>query len=163
MDLNRAVEGAFSLVIAQARMTHVQVDKELAADLPHIQGNLNQIQQIIINLANNALDAIGDSAGQIIVKTEILKDGPLAWVCLSVTDTGPGIPPQVLPRIFEPFFTTKPVGKGTGLGLSLVHEIIKKHSGTTDVESRPGRTVFRIKFPAHQAQAPRAVEPVVSQ
>ncbi|OGR88985.1 MAG: hypothetical protein A2992_07110 [Elusimicrobia bacterium RIFCSPLOWO2_01_FULL_59_12] len=154
LDVNRAVEGALSLVIAQARLTHVDVRKELAPDLPRILGNLNQIQQIIVNLANNALDAMGDAEGLLTFKTENLKEGPLSWVCLKVLDTGPGIPGEIQSRIFDPFFTTKPVGKGTGLGLSLVHEIIKKHSGTIDVESRPGRTEFCAKFPVRAAGLP---------
>ena len=147
VDINRAVDGAFSLVIAQARMTHVQVRKELAADLPRVFGNLNQIQQVVINLASNAMDAIGERTGELVVKTQTFEEGPLSWVCLKVIDNGPGMPADVLPRIFDPFFTTKAIGKGTGLGLSLVHEIIKKHSGTIDVNSRPGRTEFRICFP----------------
>ena len=158
VDINRAVDGAFSLVIAQARMTHVTVVKDLAPQLPRISGNLNQIQQIVINLASNALDAMAESSGEIIIKTEIVNEGPLAWVCLKVIDSGPGIPTHILPRIFEPFFTTKPVGKGTGLGLSLVHEIIQKHSGTLDVQSRPGRTEFNIKFPAQSAMASSPVK-----
>jgi PAS domain S-box-containing protein len=146
LDINRAVESALSLVTAQARMSRVDVRMMLAPDLPRILGNINQIQQIIINLANNALDAMGDK-GQIVLQTESASEGPLSWVCLRVRDSGPGISKEILSRIFEPFFTTKAVGKGTGLGLSLVHEIIKKHSGTIDVKSQPGHTEFCIKFP----------------
>jgi PAS domain S-box-containing protein len=156
VDLNRAVEGALSLVNAQARMARVEVRRELAADLPRVSGNLNQIQQVIINLANNALDAM-EQTGVLLVKTEPLRDGPLSWVCLKVIDNGPGIPPDIQRRIFDPFFTTKPVGKGTGLGLSLVHEIIKKHSATIDVQRRPGNTEFCIKFPVRAASTPVTV------
>lgn len=148
IDINRAVEGAFSLVMAQARMTHATVRKELTADLPRIMGNLNQIQQVVINLANNAMDAIGKEKGEIVVRTDVVKEGSQAWVRMRVTDNGPGIPSDILPRIFEPFFTTKPVGKGTGLGLSLVHEIVQKHAGMLDIQSRPGATEFSIRFPA---------------
>jgi PAS domain S-box-containing protein len=150
LDINRAVEGALSLVNAQARMTHVKVCKELAPDLPRILGNLSQIQQVIINLANNALDAMGES-GELTVRTEGLKEENLSWVRLIVADTGPGIPAEIQSRVFDPFFTTKPAGKGTGLGLSLVHEIVKKHSGAIDVQSRPGHTEFYIKFPVRAA------------
>ena len=146
MDLNRAVEGALSLITAQARLRKVQVVQELAPDLPQVLGNLNQVQQVVVNLANNAMDAMNES-GTITVKTERAAGRERSWVLLRVIDTGSGIPPEILPRIFEPFFTTKPIGKGTGLGLGLVHEIVEKHAGTIEVESRPGRTEFRVKFP----------------
>jgi PAS domain S-box-containing protein len=151
MDLNHAIEGALSLISAQARVERIEVRRELAHDLPRLLGNTNQIQQVIVNLANNALDAMADQ-GTLIVRTELLQDGPLSWICLKVADTGPGISSEVLPRIFEPFFTTKPVGQGTGLGLSLVHEIVKKHSGTIDVKSHAGFTEFCAKFPVRQTQ-----------
>jgi len=151
MELNRVVEGALTLVMAQARVTGVEVLRELSSDLPRILGNSNQIQQIIINLANNALDAMAGK-GVLVLSTERLQQGPLSWVLLRVIDNGPGIPPEIQNRIFDPFFTTKPVGQGTGLGLSLIHEIVKKHSGVIDVKSRPGSTEFCIRFPVRQAQ-----------
>ena len=152
LDINRAVEGALSLITAQARMTHIEVKKELASDLPRILGNQNQVQQVIINLSNNAMDAMTNS-GVLTLRTEHFREGALSWVCLKIIDTGPGIPAEIRSRIFDPFFTTKPVGKGTGLGLSLVHEIIQKHSGSIDVDSRPGRTEFMIKFPVRSVGA----------
>jgi PAS domain S-box-containing protein len=147
VDLNKAVEGALSLILAQARLGGIQVVRELAPKLPFIRGSLNQLQQIIINLANNALDAMG-AEGQVTVRTASLTESGRSWVVLSVIDTGSGIPPEILPRIFEPFFTTKPVGKGTGLGLGLVHEIVQKHAGKIQVASRPGHTEFTLRFPA---------------
>jgi PAS domain S-box-containing protein len=155
IELNRAVEGALSLVSAQARVARIDVKKELASGLPRILGNLNQIQQVIINLSNNALDAM-TSAGVLTLKTDYLREGGLSWVRLTVMDTGLGIPPEIRSRIFDPFFTTKPVGKGTGLGLSLVHEIIQRHSGTIEVESQPGRTEFLVKFPVRSVKVPLA-------
>jgi PAS domain S-box-containing protein len=142
MDLNEAVLGALSLVSAQVRLGKIKLVSDFAPDLPQIMGNINQIQQVVINLANNALDAMED-AGTLTLRTTLDQDR----VCLSVADTGSGIPPDVLPRIFEPFFTTKPIGKGTGLGLGLVHEIVDKHSGTIEVTSVKGNTEFRLKFP----------------
>lgn len=157
LDLNKTIEGALSLVMARARTAQVEVRRDLAPDLPRVLGNPNQIQQVIVNLANNAFDAMG-AKGVLTVKTETLKEDPLTWICLRVTDNGSGIAPEVLSRVFEPFFTTKPVGKGTGLGLSLIHEMVKKHSGTIDVKSRPGNTEFCIKFPVRLAlgSVPRA-------
>jgi signal transduction histidine kinase len=146
MDLNHAIDVSLSLVNAQARVCHIEVRRALAPNLPHLLGNMNQIQQVIVNLATNAFDAMGEQ-GVLTVQTELLQEGALSWIVLKVIDTGEGIPTEILPRVFDPFFTTKPVGKGTGLGLSLIHEIIKRHSGTIDVVSRPGRTEFCIRLP----------------
>lgn len=147
IDLNKAIEGALSLVQAQARMGKAELVKELRTDIPMILANNNQIQQVIINLASNALDAM-PNGGTLTVKTELTEDFPVSWVCLTIADTGEGIPADLVSKIFEPFFTTKPVGQGTGLGLSLVHEIVARHSGTIEVQSRPGSTKFCVKFPA---------------
>lgn len=154
MDLNRAIEGALSLVTANTRMGRIEVKKELGGGLPRILGNPNQIQQVIINLANNALDAMPEG-GTLTVRTELLQDGPRSWIGLKVADTGIGIPKELLPRIFESFFTTKPVGQGTGLGLSLAYEIVQKHSGLIEVQSRPGCTEFCVKFPVSQLNGDR--------
>jgi PAS domain S-box-containing protein len=150
VELNKAVGAALTLVSAQARIGRVAVEQRLADGLPRILGNANQIQQVVINLATNAMDAIGQE-GKIEIRTELERDGALSWVCLKVIDSGAGIPPEIAQRIFEPFFTTKPVGKGTGLGLSLIHEIMKKHSGTIDVASVPGRTEFCARFPVRES------------
>jgi PAS domain S-box-containing protein len=151
LDLNQTVEGALSLVQAHARIIRCEVKKDFAASLPHILGNKTQVQQIVINLAKNSLDAMPDG-GAVTVSTYFLSDSPQSWVCLKVADQGSGIPADVLPQIYDPFFTTKPVGQGTGLGLSLVYEIIKKHSGLITVQSQPGCTEFCVKFPAHNMQ-----------
>ncbi len=153
-DLNKIVTAAISLVNAQARMGQINVVSKLSDNLPHFLGNPNQVQQIIINLSTNAMDAM-PSAGTLTVKTELRDEGPLSWVCLLVQDNGTGIPSDLVSKIFEPFFTTKPVGKGTGLGLSLVHEIVKKHSGTVDVRSEPGFTEFCVKFPVRFTDRPK--------
>ena len=147
MDLNATIEQAMSLVRAQVKMGQVELKVALSSGLPQILGNKNQLQQVVMNLAKNALDAM-PNGGALTIKTELIKSAPQSWVCLEVSDTGTGIPAPLQARLFEPFFTTKPVGQGTGLGLSLVAEIVKKHSGEIDVESAPGRTVFRAKFPA---------------
>jgi signal transduction histidine kinase len=147
MDLNQTITQALSLVQTQVKIGQVELKVELADGMPMILGNKNQVQQVILNLAKNALDAM-PAGGTLEIKTELIESAPQSWVCLEVSDTGTGIPAPLLARIFEPFFTTKPVGQGTGLGLSLVSEIVKKHSGEIDVESAPGRSVFRVKFPA---------------
>jgi len=146
MDLNEAVKGALSLIQAQAKFRQVEVRSELTPHLLSILGSKNQIQQVVVNLANNGLGAMA-AGGILTIRTELIKISPPYWACLKISDTGTGIPPEILGKIFDPFFTTKPVGKGTGLGLSLVNEIVQKHSGTIDVQSNPGCTEFCIKFP----------------
>ena len=123
----------------------------LANGLPLILANKNQIEQVIMNLAKNAVDAM-PNGGTLILSSELLEQTPHSWVCLKFIDDGTGIPPVVIPKIFDPFFTTKPPGQGTGLGLSLVSEIVQNHSGEISVESKPGRTVFMVKFPARTGQ-----------
>jgi PAS domain S-box-containing protein len=156
LAVNPAVEQALALLLPQARMAGVAVKAELAEGLPPVLGNKNQLEQVVLNLAKNAIDAM-PGGGTLTLSTELCGAAPHSWVCLRFVDDGGGIPADVLPRIFDPFFTTKPVGQGTGLGLSLVNEIVQKHSGELSVESRPGRTAFTVKLPARTgAEATRA-------
>jgi len=125
----------------------------------HVRGDATQLKQVLMNLCLNARDAM-PQGGSITIRLENrrldeaaaaalreVRAGP--YVVLTVTDTGTGMPPDVLAKIFDPFFTTKPVGKGTGLGLAAVRGIVKGHNGTIAVESEPGRgTSFRLYLPA---------------
>jgi signal transduction histidine kinase len=117
--------------------------------LPEIECLPGQINQVVMNLLVNAAHAIGPERGVITVRTGTSSGG----VWFSVTDTGSGIAKENLKRIFDPFFTTKPVGKGTGLGLSLSYGIIKKHSGSIDVQSTLGAgTTFTVELPLRQSR-----------
>jgi two-component system NtrC family sensor kinase len=110
-------------------------------------GNFTQLQQVVINLLSNALDAI-PAGGTIAVSTQSSGEFP-STVALEVTDTGTGIPAEHLSKVFDPFFTTKPPGKGTGLGLSVCLGIVQDHHGTITVDSRPGRgSTFIVILPA---------------
>ena len=127
---------------------------EYAPALPLIQADTGMIEQILLNLAVNARDAM-NNGGKLTIrtftekrpgKTDRLEE--LA-VCLQFSDNGSGIAPEILPHIFEPFFTTKEVGKGTGLGLATVYGIVQQHNGTINVQSEPGKgTTFTIAFPS---------------
>ena len=90
----------------------------------------------------DALDAL-PPGGEIIIRTRLEDD----FVRVFILDTGPGIPPEVLPRILEPFFTTKPAGEGTGLGLDIALRIVEQHGGQLEVQSEPGRTEFAVWLP----------------
>ena len=138
------IEGAMNLVETQARVKSIVVRRDFSSDVPLIQADRTQIQQVIINLCTNAFDAM-PSGGTLTVQVR----GQKTHVEIRVTDTGTGIPADIQGRIFEPFFTTKEVGKGTGLGLSLVYEIVKNHQGTIDLETEAGKgTTFIVRLPA---------------
>ncbi len=142
----------------------VRLSVELDNNIPLIQGDINQIEQIIMNIVVNARDAMPGKEGSIVIKTayrEIAKGTPGTpsfippgpYVLLSVTDTGEGIPDHLKSAIFEPFFTTKPRGKGTGLGLSMVYGAVKKHKGYIDLQSTVGKgSVFTVYLPVMDAE-----------
>jgi signal transduction histidine kinase len=120
----------------------VEVRREFDDDTT-IEAMHDQLNQVWTNLVHNSLQAMG-YAGEIEVAARRERDG----VEVRVADSGPGIPPDVLPRVFEPFYTTKDAGEGTGLGLSICRDIIQQHGGTIEVDSRPGRTCFTVWLPS---------------
>jgi len=142
----------------------IKIEKELNAETPAVLADPTQIYQVTMNLATNALHAMEDEPGRLLVRldpvrpTEPLLQAhpglkPMLYARLTIADTGHGMDAKTLDRIFEPFFTTKPVGKGTGLGLAVVHGIVASHNGIITVESQIGQgTTFTLYFPA-QAQA----------
>ena len=122
-----------------------QVIKQFGV-LPHVQFNVSQINQVVMNLLINAAQSI-ENSGMITLRTN--QDG--AWVWFEVEDTGCGMTAEIQQRIFEPFYTTKPVGQGTGMGLALSYGIVQKHNGRIDVFSRVGHgTRIRVWLPVHQ-------------
>ncbi len=137
---------------------HIELQLKFAQEPLFIRADPSMMDQILLNLAVNARDAM-PKGGQIIIETSAAEFDevtaaqypqarPGSFVCLSVSDTGNGIPPEILPRIFEPFFTTKEVGKGTGLGLATVFGIVEQHQGWITVYSEVGRgTAFRVYLP----------------
>jgi signal transduction histidine kinase len=143
LAVNEIVERSLELCHYQILKGGVQLRRELAAALPHIQGVANQLETALINLVVNAVHAM-EGGGTLQVTTSA-RDG---HVEIAVADSGPGIPLEIQPTIFEPFFTTKPEGKGTGLGLSTVLMIVERHKGRIEFTSAPGAgTTFRITIP----------------
>jgi two-component system NtrC family sensor kinase len=144
LDLNQAVEEIAELSEQRARYASVRIVADLASDLPEVRVSASELQQVLLNLINNAIDAMDSQGGRLTLRTRKLgKD-----VQLEVADTGRGIPPANLQRIFDPFFTTKPVGKGTGLGLSICYGAVKKMGGDISVSSKVGEgAVFRVRLP----------------
>jgi signal transduction histidine kinase len=154
-DLNAVIERTLELKAYHFRVNQIRVEKDFQADLPRALMDPHQMQQVIINLLNNAEQAMaGDGKGGTIRLTTRAADGRIE---LRVADDGPGIPEAIREKIFEPFFTTKKEGQGTGLGLSLCYGIVQGHGGTIRVESRSGEgAAFRIDLPIVSAGAPRA-------
>lgn len=147
IEINSAIEETLSLVKAQLRVKNIEFVSQFQKDLPRIKVNKNQLQQVIINLCNNAVDSM-PNGGKITISTNSINENDKNFVMIKVSDTGKGISKDDISKIFEPFFTTKEVGKGTGLGLSLCYEIIQRHKGTIAAESEISKgTTFTIKLP----------------
>jgi len=150
IDLRDLSERTFEFVAAQIRQADVKVSIETTDDLPEIRGYPDQIQQVILNLVTNAVQAMEEVERERTLSVRI-SDGRLAGrraVVLRIRDSGPGIPVEKLARVFDPFFTTKPVGKGTGLGLSICYRIMNEHEGHLDATNvRGGGAEFRMYLP----------------
>jgi signal transduction histidine kinase len=146
-DVNRLIRATLSLVDHKLKLATIALHTELAPDLPPVDCDGSQIQQVVLNLVLNAAEAVqSKGAGSITVRSGLSPGGRNVW--FSVEDTGEGIPDAILPRIFDPFFTTKPEGKGVGLGLSVSYGIIHAHNGEIDVASHPGvGSVFAVTLP----------------
>ena len=147
VQINDIVTEIVSLTAHMARYNSVIIETKLHEGIPYIRISPSELQQVILNLINNAIDAMEKTGGTIIVETKISAIEKNHLV-ISIEDNGPGIPKDNLGRIFDPFFTTKAVGKGTGLGLSICYGIILKMGGKIDVQSQVGvGTKFRIWIP----------------
>ncbi len=147
----------------------VIVDFEPSPQAPRANVDVGMLEQVLMNLAVNARDAmprggrLGISVGLKARGSRPPLDAPVPagdFACIAVSDTGSGIPASILPRIFEPFFTTKEEGRGTGLGLATAKDIIRRHDGWIDVESREGAgSVFRVYLPVTRSEVAQAAEP----
>jgi len=139
------INKSLNLLINQAMFHDITVNKEIKPNLPHIEGDMGQLQQVLNNLFINAADAM-EGKGALDIKAEYNPRDSLFTIMVS--DTGPGIPKELRNDVFDIFFTTKPVGKGTGLGLNISQNIIKLHGGDLTFECPPeGGTTFFIKLP----------------
>jgi len=147
-DLNHALSQTLFLLENQALFHNIEIVKSLEPDLPKVPSDIQQLNHVFMNIILNAAEAM-EGTGQLRVETLPSDNG--SSVLIRLSDTGPGIPTEVLPHIFEPFFTTKEEGKGTGLGLSLVYGIIENHNGRIWAESEQGKgTTFTIELPMGQ-------------
>ncbi|RIK47348.1 MAG: hypothetical protein DCC58_00100 [Chloroflexi bacterium] len=152
VDIHEGLDIVLSLM--RHKLRGVTVLREYASGLPRVTANATELNQVWTNLIDNALDAMeagalsagtGQTKRVLTLRTAFDADGEA--ILVDVIDSGPGIPPEVCKRIYEPFFTTKPPGQGVGLGLSITYSIIRRHGGTIQVESQPGRTAFTVTIP----------------
>jgi signal transduction histidine kinase len=157
LDLSVVTADGVRLVAHQVQSKRVALETDLPEGLPPILGNANQLQQVLLNLIMNGVQAL-EGCPVRTIRVRVRQDGDA--VVLSVQDTGAGIPLDLQPRLFMPFFTTKPKGKGTGLGLSVSQRIVNRHRGELRFESTPGMgSVFSARFPTAAAVEARKQPP----
>jgi two-component system NtrC family sensor kinase len=146
VNVSEVVESAARLLLHQKRGAAIRIEVEATGKLPFVSGDEGQLQQAVIILAENAIDAMPEG-GTLVLRTR--RGEETGEVVIEVRDTGQGISPEIRERIFDPFFTTKEVGRGTGLGLAVCYGIVTEHGGRIGVDSTVGRgTVFLISLPA---------------
>lgn len=146
LQINEILQEVLGFLDNSMLHNRIKVDLQLQEDLPTVESDHLQLQQIFLNIINNAIDAIGRD-GTVTILTHLVA----GEVRIVIQDNGPGIPEDILPHIFEPFFTTKETGKGTGLGLSITYGLIKKLGGDITVRSTTGQgTAFTITIPTNK-------------
>ena len=163
MDFNGIIHMGTKL-LSRIIGEHIEMTVILTDKNPTVMADINQMEQVLLNLATNARDAMPDG-GKLTILTEIIQMNEEfkkehgygvsgKYVLLSVSDTGTGMEEEIKGKIYEPFFTTKELGKGSGLGLAVTYGIVKQHSGFIDAETAPGKgTTFKVYIPAVEAKA----------
>jgi signal transduction histidine kinase len=139
VDVAQGLANTLVVLRAKAKSKSSSLTLDVASDLPPVCGFAGELNQVWFNLIGNALDAAGEGG-----RVEVTARPECGGVVVRVIDNGPGIPEGIQDRIFDPFFTTKPVGEGSGLGLDIVRRLIQRHNGQIELDSRPGRTEFRV-------------------
>ena len=147
IDIGQGLSDTIAVLGAKARKKSVGVTLDVPPGLPQVQGFGGELNQVWLNLMDNAIDAAPVSGHVAITVTPESR-----FVIVRVIDDGPGIPEDIRDKIFEPFFTTKPVGVGTGLGLEIAWRLVQRHKGEISLVSRPGRTEFSVSLPVDERQ-----------
>jgi two-component system, NtrC family, sensor kinase len=159
LQLNALIEEMVRLSAQRAKFGNVAIETDFKVDLPLIEASEIELQQVFLNLINNALDAMEKGGGKLKITTHLESEEKFHGVVVDIADSGPGIPKVNLSKIFDPFFTTKPVGKGTGLGLSICYGIINKMGGEISVDSILGEgTTFHLRFPLSRPPLAEALD-----
>jgi len=157
VDLRKALEESLTLREYDLRVNNVSLERDIPEDIPSVLGDPHQLEQVFLNVINNALDAMVESSGSGVLKVRVFTKDP--YVCVEFDDSGPGIKDPS--RIFDPFYTTKSVGKGTGLGLSICYGIVKEHGGEIIARNRDeGGATIQVRLVASEKPAlPEAAAP----
>jgi signal transduction histidine kinase len=156
VDLRRLIEEAVLLSSPALQLRKIRVKLDLAQDCPKVYGDSGYLQQVLLNLINNSMDAM-PRGGDLRIETR-LAEGTARQVAIRVTDNGSGMSPETVAHVFDPMFTTKRLGTGTGLGLAICEQIIQQHGGTIGVESTPGKgTTFTLILPADEREISETV------
>lgn len=152
LSLNQLIEQTLFLNLNLLKINGVRIIKNLDPNLPDIEGSVDHLQQVFMNIVSNAAESMETTGGTLSIETKYsLKDGKIV---ISFKDTGEGIDPEDLSRLFEPFFTKKKKGKGVGLGLSVAYGIVQEHTGAIIVKSEVGKgTTFAVDLPLRQTSA----------
>jgi two-component system NtrC family sensor kinase len=161
VDLREVVARTSLLITYELQLHGIDLESDLSPDAAVVLGDRYELQQVLLNLVTNAVQAVSglaeDKPRRITLSTSQTDDG---WAVLRVRDSGPGVPDHLVPYLFTPFFTTKAPGEGTGLGLSLSYGLVKAHGGVLEYEAPPqGGAEFRVTLPLFQSEITRAVEP----
>jgi two-component system NtrC family sensor kinase len=155
VDLCKVLEESLTLREYDLRVNNVTLEREIPADVPSVVADPHQLEQVFLNIINNALDAMVEGSGSGLLRVRVFKKD--AYVCVEFDDSGPGIKDPS--RIFDPFYTTKSVGKGTGLGLSICYGIVKEHGGEIVASNRnEGGATIAVRLLA--SEKPALPEPV---
>ncbi len=140
-DLHIGIDSTLTMLTHKLKEKKIRVEKHYG-ELPKIPLYVSEMNQVWTNLIDNAIDAMSQE-GTLEISTRQEANN----IKIDITDNGLGIPPDIINQVFDPFFTTKAVGQGTGLGLDIVRKIVEQHRGAIEVESQPGKTIFKLCFP----------------
>jgi signal transduction histidine kinase len=141
VNIEAGLRDTIRVLASKVKSKGASITIDVEADLPNVYANGSELNQVWLNLVDNALDAISESGN---IKINVRKE--LDRVVVSIIDDGQGISPELMPRIFDPFFTTKPPGEGTGMGLEITRRLVNTNHGDISVKSRPGQTEFRVSL-----------------
>lgn len=153
VSINEAVENALRLAQSTFKKSKVSIHTTLCDEIPMLRGHLHSIEQVVLNLVINAVEAIDHDFGEIHISSAFAENEKI--VIVTVRDNGKGMPPETVEKIFDPFFTEKQASGGTGLGLSVSYSLIQSHEGDITCRSEPGKgTVFEIRLPLEPEKKP---------
>jgi signal transduction histidine kinase len=142
VDLAQGLADTLAVLRSKAREKSLNVELDVQADLPSLTANGGELNQVWLNLIDNALAASPEGG-----TVQIQARGEPDWIVVRIVDQGAGVPQSIKDRIFDPFFTTKPPGQGTGQGLDIARRLVRQHGGEIEVRSEPGRTEFSVRLP----------------